>query len=167
MPARKKTKGQLPTPTEYERATIAEAIGGDADAGKEALDLFVSGVDAGNISPELLRYVADRIGDIVHGAMPPDEALRIKTTRTRGPEYDPLEVAATYYLLLKRKFKPEEAKAAMQKDVFNKKWEQTGGIDRRLIERTAATHHPMQNLDDELLLHLTGSVRKLVADLKP
>lgn len=154
---------RLPTEEQYERLTLEKALSRDkdaAEAGLEALRLFVSGCDSGTLSPTLLRYVADRIAEITHQAKAPGDALRIHNpNRKRGPEYDPIEVAATYYLLLKVGLPPEKAKKVMQEKIFNVKH---AGIDRRLIERTAKSHAPMKQLDRDLLQHLAGSVRKKV-----
>ena len=159
---------KLPTEEEYERQTLAMALSQDknaADAGMEALRLFVSGCDSGKLSAALLRYMADRIAEITHDGKPPEEALRLHSgSRRRGREYHPVEVAAAYFLLLKRGWTPERAKEALQEQVFNKK---PAGIDRRLIERTAKSHAPMATFDRDLLLHMTGSVRKKVTKLIP
>ena len=153
--------------SEYEQATISQALEGDVEAGMEALRLFVFGSDTGNISPALLRYVADRIAEIAIEGKRPDIALRIHAKRKRGPEYDHTEIAATYYLLLQEGYLPEKAKQVMQENVFNQKQATTGGVDRRTIERIAKDYAPTKKLPPHILLHMTGTVRKKVAPLIP
>ena len=49
----------------YEAATLAKALEGDADAGREALQLCRAGLDHGNLSRPLAAYLAERLWLVV------------------------------------------------------------------------------------------------------
>jgi hypothetical protein len=102
------------TDDEFEKATIARAMKGEAEAGVEALQIFIAGCDSGTLSRRILYYVRDRLVDIVSHGVSPDIASCLFKKRTRGVEYQPEEVAACYCLLLRKGQTPGKEKAALQ-----------------------------------------------------
>ena len=177
MPARKKTtrpigKGEFAAALReirddpdregtFEQSTIDAAMKGDAEAGMEALRIFIAGCDSEKLSHRMLHYIRDRLVNIVFDGMAPDVALCLFERGARGGEYPPSEVAACYFLLLRHGLKPGKAKAAMQA-IFVREHK---SISPRLIETTTKQYAPMQNFDDDLLLHMAGTKRKQIARL--
>jgi hypothetical protein len=149
------------TDDDYEQATIAAAMKGDAECGMEALRIFVAGCDSGTLSYRMLHYVKDRFADIVFDGIQPAVALCLFDRRPRGTEYQPEEVAACYCLLLRHGRKPGEAKAALQGIFVRGK----KSISQRQIETTAKQYAPLKKFDNALLLNLAGTKRKEIARL--
>jgi hypothetical protein len=149
------------TDDEFEQATIAAAMKGDADDGMEALRIFITGCDSGTLSRRMLNYVKDRLADIVFHGIRPDVALCLYERGVRGVEYPPAEVAACYFLLLRHGLKPGNAKAAMQR-IFVRRHK---SISPKQIEITAKQYARISRFDDDLLLHMTETKRKQIAEL--
>ena len=176
------------TDNEFEFETLARAIDGDADAGREALRLCLAGLDYGNLTTPLAAYLADRLR-LVENALGEAEALRsikkssgsirsardaaiaealcIKKPAQRPPDPLPqwqVPFAALGALLLKRGMRPEAVKGAM--DGARQRIEGKD-LDRREAERILAAYLPMRNFDDETLLHLAGPLREIVPTFYP
>lgn len=171
---------------EYEEATIDRALGGDADAGREALSLCRAALGARNISRRLAEYLAERLWAIDKAL---DEAQRLRKVkkirsardaaiaealcikRPAAKPRDPLPdwqvpYAAFGTLLLRAGLKPEQVKGAM--DEARRTIEgKDAGLHRREAEKILAAYRPMREIKDELLMHLAGPLREIVPTYLP
>ena len=178
------------TPEQYEAETLRAALAGDAGAGREALQLCRSGLDARNLSRPLAEYLAERLW-LIDQALDEAEALRqikgssgsVRSARdaaiaealcinqAAGRRADPLPewqvpYAAFGVLLLKARMKPEAVKGAMDEARQRHEGPDTG-LHRREAEKILKAYLPMKNLDDEMLLHLAGPLRELLPTFLP
>lgn len=178
------------TPDEYEAETIRRALGGDADAGREALSLCRAALDAREISPRLAAYLADRLWAIDDALVEAEKMRAVKKSsgsirstrdaaiaealcikRPAAKPRDPFpewqeKYAAFGTLLVKSGARPEKVKAAMDEARRLHEGRDTG-LDRRTAERILAAYAPMRNLDDEMLLYLAGPLRGIVPTYLP
>lgn len=175
---------------EYEAQTIRRALDGDPDAGRDALDLCRAALDARSISSRLADYLADRLHAIDLALVEAERMRQIKKSSgsirsardaaiaealciKRPPKKprDPFPEWKRHYgafgvLLLKAGLRPEAVKAAMdtaRRDIEGN----DAGLDRRTAERILAACQPMMVLDDDLLLHMAGPLRRIVPTYLP
>lgn len=178
------------TADEYVTETLARALKGDAEAGREALRLCGFGLVRGNLSAALAAYLAERLW-LIGKALDDAEALRrikkssgsVRSARdaaiaealcikkpARKPR-DPLPdwqvpYAAFGVLLTKSGMKPEQVKGAM--DEARQRVEgESASLHRREAERILKAYLAMHNLDDDLLLYLAGPLRALLPTYLP
>lgn len=178
------------TTDEYEAETVARALEGDPEAGREALRLCRAGLDGGTLSRPLTAYLAERLW-LIDKALDDAESLRkikhssgsVRSARDAGiaealcikkpaqKPRDPLPdwqvpYAAFGVLLLKANMRPEQVKGAM--DEARQRIEGTNAsLHRREAERILKAYLPMHNLDDEMLLHLLGPLREILPTYLP
>ena len=178
------------TADEYVTETLARALDGDAEAGREALRLCRSGLDHGNLSAALASYLAERLW-LIDKALDEAETLRrikdssgsfrsardagiaeaLCITKLAGRPRDPLPdwqipYAAFGVLLTKSGMKPEQVKGAM--DEARQRVEgESASLHRREAEKILKAYLPMHNLDDEMLLRLAGPLRDLLPTFLP
>lgn len=178
------------TPEQYEAETLKRALAGDADDGREALKLCRAGLDAGNLSPALAAYLAERLW-LIDRAL--DEAQKLRAIKKSSGSVrsardaaiaealcikkpakkpsDPLPdwqvpYAAFGVLLLKANMKPERVKGAM--DEARQHLEgRDASLHRREAEKILKAYLPMHNLDDETLLRLAGPLRGILPTFLP
>jgi hypothetical protein len=178
------------TPDEYEAETLARALGGDPEAGREALRLCVSGLDHGNLSARLAGYLAERLA-LINKALDDAEKLRkikgssgsvrsdrgaliaeaLCINRPAGRPRDPLPkwqipYAAFGVLLLKADMRPEQVKGAME-EARQRLEGRDASLHRREAEKILSAFQPMSNLDDESLLSLAGPLREILPTFLP
>ena len=178
------------TPDEFEAETVARALEGDHEAGREALRLCRAGLDSGTLSRLLAAYLAERLW-LIDMAIDDAESLRkikrssgsIRSARDAGiaealcitkpakkprdpfPDWQ-LPYAALGVLLLKAGMKAEAVKGAM--DEARQRIEgKDASLHRREAERILRTYRPMHNLDNGLLLHLLGPLREILPTYLP
>jgi hypothetical protein len=170
---------------EYEAETIRRALAGDADAGREALNLCRAGLDAMAISRPLAAYLAERLLAI-DKALQEAEQLRgvkkssgsIRSARDaaiaealciKRPAFKPRDplpdwqvpYAAFGTLLLKAGLRKEQVKASM--DEARRLMEGADkGLDRSQAGDILRAYLPMREVEDELLLHLCGPLREIL-----
>ena len=175
---------------DYEAETLARALDGDADAGREALRLCATGLDHGNLSAPLAAYLAERLA-LIDKALDDTEALRkikkssgsVRSSRdaaiaealcikrpAKKPS-DPLPqwqipYAAFGVLLLKGGARPEAVKGAM--DEARQRLEGAhASLHRREAERILMAYLPLHSLDCVSLLELAGDLREILPTFLP
>lgn len=159
----------MPTnPTDdYERESIARAGEGDAEAGRECLSLIMHAIDAQRFDSPLLPYLAECIQQYLSGVRI-DRAFNVEKENKGGrpAKYNPTEVAAVDILLRDHaNFQPEQSIIWLIENIHPR-------IDRRFVQRVRKEHdrryNPnaagplMESCTRDLLLHLSGSLRKYV-----
>lgn len=150
---------RLPTEEEYLADTIRCAKEGDAEAGKELLQMVVVGLDQGNMPPDLAQYHADCLSDYVHRGIQLDRALNVEPEASSGgrPSWDDNEIIAVDVFL--RKF------ANMGKEQAADWIEDNGGPRKRTVQniRKRSNLPVIEAYDKDLLLHMAGSMRRNLA----
>jgi hypothetical protein len=156
---------------DYEREVIAHARKRDEDGepgGRECLRLIMHAIDARRFDSPLFPYLADCIHQYLLG-FPIEEAFNVVPPTNKGGKsenYDSTEIAALDILL--RDYEhlgPERSISWMQKHIDQ-------SIDRRRVQRVRKKYDKRYNPDADcplmesctrdLLLHLSGSLRKYV-----
>jgi hypothetical protein len=154
------------TQDEYEDETIRRALDGDAEAGREALRLCRSALDARSMSPRLTAYLADRLAAIEDALDEAEKLRRVKKSsgsirsardaaiaealcvnrpakkpRDPFPEWQ-VKYAAFGLLLQRALVRPERVKAAMDEA---RRWHEgnDSALDRRTAERLLAAYKPL------------------------
>jgi hypothetical protein len=178
------------TPEQYEAETLKGALAGNADDGREALRLCRAGLDAGNLSPALAAYLAERLW-LIDKALDDAEKLRkikgssgsvrsdrgaliaeaLCINRPAGRPSDPLPkwqipYAAFGVLLQKAGMRPEQVKGAMH-EARQSLEGRDASLDRREAGKILSAYEPMSNLDDESLLSLAGPLREILPTYLP
>jgi hypothetical protein len=159
------------TPSDYELHTIEDALRGDHEAGREALDLCASGLATRTLSPALADYLSARIWAYLNGE-PLDRALCVELERSPGRPPDPIpdwqtQLAAFDLLLERRGYKAERRNAAMD-DARAQTHPKGKGLHRSDASKLRKTHLPMRSLSDEMLLHRAGeSLREILKGFAP
>ncbi len=142
--------------------TLARAKRGDAEAGKEALKTAVTALDTKDFNSPVIQYLARCLWDYVGNDIPLERALNVEDEPNKGGrklKYDPVELMAVDVLLRYHAgMTPEEAIAWIDNNI---------GADRRTVQRIRVQYAPMEEMDRDLLLHSTGSLRKNLEDVLP
>ncbi len=154
------------TDSEYREETIARALAGDAEAGREALKLCVFGLDANNMPADLRFYLAERITEVLEG-VPLGKALCIVKGRGRPKEPHPqwrLQLGALAALLTQRGYRPQEVCVAMcdQRSALHNL-----PLDESDAHSIRVQCTPMQRIDSEDLLRLAGLYGKVLSKYPP
>ncbi|MDB4409320.1 hypothetical protein N9235_00700 [Gammaproteobacteria bacterium] len=155
---------------EFEEYLIWRTERGDTEAGREILKSVASSITGMSL---LLDYHAKCLCQYAEEGVQLERALGVKEEEPdkggRPKKYDELELAAVDILLRHHAgMGPEEAVNWIIKNI---------GADRRATQRirkvydskyNEVTDEPlMENLNYDLLLHMTGSRRKKVAEVLP
>lgn len=175
---------EMITSDEYEAATIERALAGDAEAGREALDLCITGLYAGRISERLAHYVAGRLQLVLDALKDADRLRGVKKSsgsvrsardgaiadalcinRSTGRPSDPIpdwqtQLAAIGVYLRRKNVRAERAYAAMsqaRESIANKT------LERREAQRVVKAHGPLWKHSDESLIRLAGPVLREIA----
>ncbi|MCP5263632.1 MAG: hypothetical protein H6929_19965 [Rhodoferax sp.] len=161
---------------EFEAETIRRAKGGDAEAGREAIHLCISGLYSGQLSEPLRFYLADCLNDFIAG-VPIERAMCLEIERARGRPADPFPeweepLAAVAALLFQRGYSPEainsamsEARAAEDLAIrgVSDRHAEGKGLERSQANRIRRIYRPMQRMSERLLLNLcTPAMRELM-----
>lgn len=152
----------------YERETVAAALSGDSEAGIEALRLCRNGLENNSLSPLLRTYLAERLSQIIDD-VPLDNALCVRKERGRGRPADPFpewkqQLGAVLWLLQRWGKLPSEADAAvclLRQEVEGRLLD---AADAGKIRRQFA---PMERIETQDLLQLTGPYRESIAKFSP
>lgn len=161
--------------TAPELALIERARTGDVAAGRELLRAISVGLMKGNLHPALAAYHADCLWDHVHLGISLERALHVYAYQSRAAEFDPIELAAVFELLVGfGGMKKGEAKDWIKENI---------GAGKKATENASLAAN-IKALDDfeqfgkkegdssgeryrrqrylDLLLHTAGSLRKFV-----
>ena len=152
---------------QFERDLIKDAKGGDAEAGRELLYSIALAIDGGRFDSLLFPFLADCLMQFVQDDKPLEQALCVKQDKKQGrpQKYDKTELAAVDILL--RDYSPRGPEDAIE-------WIDTNiGADRRTVQRIRGEYDSrynkltdgplMESLPRDILLHLSGSLRRTVA----
>lgn len=168
-----KPAGKGPSP---EEALIERARSGDAAAGRQLLRSISVGLMKGELHPALAAYHADCLWDYVHLGVSLERALHVYTYQSQATEFDPVELAAVFELLIEfGGMKKNEAKSWIKLHIgAGKKVTEnaSAAVNIMALENfeqpeekvressTPETYRRQRYLD--LLLHTAGSLRKFV-----
>ena len=162
--------------TASEVALIERARTGDVAAGRELLRAISVGLMNGNLHPALAAYHADCLWDHVHLGISLERALHVYSYQSRAAEFDPIELAAVFELLVEfGGMKKGEARAWIKENIgAGKKATENASLAANIkalndFERvgkeddgtSSAERYRRQRYLD-LLLHTAGSLRKFV-----
>jgi hypothetical protein len=166
---------------EFEAETIRRALAGDAHAGREALRICCAGLFAGSLSRAMTDYLAERLLLVDQALSLAEELRKVKTSsgsvrsardsviaealcinrpprRPRNPLPDwQKPYAVLGVLLIKAGMKKADAKRAMMDARMRL---EKRSLDPSDAGKILAAYTAMAHLDEELLLHLLGDLRK-------
>lgn len=159
-----------------EEGLIERARSGDAAAGRKLLRSISVGLMKGELHPALAAYHADCLWDYVHLGVSLERALHVYTYQSQATDFDPVELAAAFELLIEfGGMKKSEAKVWIKQHI---------GAGKKTTENASAAVNVMalenfeqaeENVPDsstpetyrrqrylDLLLHTAGSLRKFI-----
>jgi hypothetical protein len=153
------------TPEEFKRELIKRAQGGDAEAGREILNLVVGAINSGRFDQQLFPFLADALVLYLKDGVELDRALGVEQFDVGGAptKYDPDELAAVDVLLqfhLGRR--PEQAISWIQENI---------GADRRAVQRLRNQYGINEYYSNpkpehrDTLMHMAGSLRQKIAEV--
>ena len=143
---------------QFEKELIERARAGDEDAGREILYTLALAIDAGRFDSPLFPFLAECLLLFARDGVPLERALCVEKEPSRGgrPLEHDSELAAVDILLRKHGgFTPEQALDWIEQSI---------GASRSTVRRLRVTYTPMQALERNLLLRLTGSLQVKAAE---
>ena len=157
---------------------IERAKAGDASAGRELLRSISLGLSCGKLHPLLAQYHADCLWNHIQLGVSLERALHVYRYQIKSTNFDPIELAAVFELLIEfAGMKKGEAKAWIKSHI---------GASKKITENASAAVD-IQALDSldlggegqteppdpelyrrarylDLLLHTAGSMRRIVVE---